>query len=96
MSNDNKEQEQARLPATGAGLVPPGVTVNSTINPAALPGFDFNTTGPLGTNPVVGPGIVGFQGLSSQRQYVGRNSSTRRRMTMAMATPRANAQSVRY
>src|SRR5262249_23036334 len=49
--------------ATG-GLVPPGVTVNITINPAAQPGFDFNSvTLPVGNNPVVCPGVVGFQGL---------------------------------
>lgn len=41
------------------------VTVNSSINPAASPGFNFNTTSPLGNNPVVSPGVVGFQGLSS-------------------------------
>jgi type II secretory pathway component GspD/PulD (secretin) len=61
--------------ATG-GLVPPGVTVNSTINPAAQPGFDFNNvTLPLGNNPgAPGPGIVGFQGLSNLG--VGRVSPT--------------------
>jgi type II secretion system protein D len=51
--------------ANGLGLVPAGVTVNNTINPAALPGFNFNSTGPLGNNPVVGPAIVGFQGLQN-------------------------------
>ena len=51
--------------ATG-GLVPPGVTVNSTINPAAQPGFNFNQPAlPLGNNPAVSPGVVGFQGLTS-------------------------------
>jgi type II secretory pathway component GspD/PulD (secretin) len=54
--------------ATG-GLVSPGVTVNSTINPTALQGFDFNNANsfglPLGNNPVVSPGVVGFQGLSN-------------------------------
>src|SRR5207244_13312245 len=35
-------------------------------NPAANPGFGFNTVStPLGNNPVVGPGIVGFQGLGN-------------------------------
>ena len=29
------------------GQVPPGVTVNSSINPAAQPGFNFNTTAAL-------------------------------------------------
>jgi type II secretory pathway component GspD/PulD (secretin) len=48
------------------GLVPPGVTVNSSINPAAQPGFNFNNPSlPLGNNPIVNPGQVGFQGLSS-------------------------------
>jgi type II secretion system protein D len=61
-------------PTTGTGLVPPGVTVSSTINPAAVPGFAFNNTNPLGNNPVVGPGIVGFQGLGNLG--VGRASPT--------------------
>jgi type II secretory pathway component GspD/PulD (secretin) len=48
------------------GLVPPGVTVNNSLNPAAQPGFNFNNVAlPLGNNPVVGPGIVGFQGLNN-------------------------------
>jgi type II secretory pathway component GspD/PulD (secretin) len=48
------------------GLVPPGVTVNSSINPAAQPGFNFNNVSlPLGNNPVVSPGVVGFQGLGN-------------------------------
>ena len=39
--------------ATG-GLAPPGVTVNSTINPAGQPGFNFNNPSlPLGNNVVV-------------------------------------------
>ena len=50
-------------------LVPPGVTVNSSINPAALQGFNFNNASnfslPLGNNPVVSPGVVGFQGLNN-------------------------------
>ena len=50
---------------TNPGLVPQGVTVNNSINPAALPGFNFNTTQPLGNNPVVNPGVVGFQGLGN-------------------------------
>jgi type II secretion system protein D len=51
--------------ATG-GLVPPGVTINSSINPAAQPGFNFNNPVlPLGNNPAVSPGQVGFQGLGS-------------------------------
>lgn len=44
--------------------VPQGVTVNSTLNPLANPGFNFNSTDPLGNNPLVNPKIVGFQGLS--------------------------------
>jgi type II secretory pathway component GspD/PulD (secretin) len=48
------------------GQIPPGVTVSSTVNPTAQPGFDFNNvTVPLGNNPAGGPGIVGFQGLSN-------------------------------
>ena len=54
---------------TGASLVPSGVTVNSSINPTAQPGFNFNNAnyfaGPLGSNPVVSPGVVGFQGLGN-------------------------------
>jgi type II secretion system protein D len=49
--------------------IPAGVTVNSSVNPVAAPGFNFNTSpgGPpaLGNNPVVGPGIVGYQGLGN-------------------------------
>jgi type II secretion system protein D len=61
-------------PATGTSLVPPGVTVNSSINPAAQPGFLFNNVAlPLGNNPMVDPGIVGFQGLTNLG--VGRASS---------------------
>jgi type II secretory pathway component GspD/PulD (secretin) len=57
------------------GMVPPGVMVSSTVNPAAQPGFNFNdVTVPLGNNPVVSPGIVGFQGLSNLG--VGRVSPT--------------------
>jgi type II secretion system protein D len=48
------------------GLVPPGVTINSSINPAAQPGFNFNNPSlPLGNNPAVSPAQVGFQGLGS-------------------------------
>src|SRR5262249_32210766 len=56
------------------GLVPPGVTVNSSINPTAQPGFNFNNTGPLPNNPVVSPGLVGYQGLGNLG--VGRVSPT--------------------
>lgn len=64
-------------PATGTGLVAPGVTVNTSNpgNPVGLPGYNFNNTGvPLGNNVVVNPGIVGFQGLGNLG--VGRASST--------------------
>src|SRR5262249_6877833 len=40
---------------TNPGLVPTGVTVNNSINPAALPGYAFNTTAPLGQNPAADP-----------------------------------------
>jgi type II secretory pathway component GspD/PulD (secretin) len=58
---------------TGA-VVPPGVTVNNVLNPTAQPGFIFNSTGPLGNNPLPGPGIVGFQGINNLG--VGRSSPT--------------------
>jgi type II secretory pathway component GspD/PulD (secretin) len=59
--------------ATG-GLVPPGVTVNSSINPTAQPGFLFgNPSLSLGNNPLVSPGQVGFQGLTNLG--VGRTNS---------------------
>jgi general secretion pathway protein D len=57
------------------GQVPTGVMVSSTLNPAAYPGFNFNdVTVPLGNNPVVSPGVVGYQGLSNLG--VGRMSPT--------------------
>jgi type II secretion system protein D len=52
-------------PATGVGLVPPGVTVNSSVNPAAVPGFNFNNTGPLPNNPVVSPSSLATQGITN-------------------------------
>jgi hypothetical protein len=65
-------------PVTGALgnlVVPNGVTVNNSINPAALPGFNFNNPSiPLPNNPVVAPGVVGYQGLGSLG--VGRVSPT--------------------
>src|SRR5262249_13748952 len=62
-------------PMTGTTLVPNGVSVTSSINPAALPGFNFNNvTQALGNNPVVNPGIVGLQGLGNLG--VGRVSAT--------------------
>jgi Bacterial type II and III secretion system protein len=40
--------------------------VNNTFQPVAQPGFNFNNVNvPLGNNPVVGPGTVGFQGLTN-------------------------------
>lgn len=56
------------------GLVPPGVTVNNTVNPSAYPGFNFNTTNPLGNNPAASSKLVGFQGLGNLG--VGRISPT--------------------
>jgi len=54
--------------------VPSGVTVSSTINPVAVPGFNFNQPSlPLPNNPAVSPGVVGYQSLSSLG--VGRTSS---------------------
>lgn len=50
---------------TNPGLVPQGVTVNTSANPSALPGFGFNSTGPLGNNPLANPSLVGFQGLTN-------------------------------
>jgi type II secretory pathway component GspD/PulD (secretin) len=50
---------------TGGSLVAPGVSVSGTNNPAAQPGFLFNETGPLGNNPVAGPGVVGVQGITN-------------------------------
>jgi Flp pilus assembly secretin CpaC len=66
--------------AMAGNLVPPGVTVNTTTpgNPVALQGFNFNNASnfalPLGANPAVNPGVVGFQGLSNLG--VGRVSPT--------------------
>jgi general secretion pathway protein D len=61
--------------STGTFPVPTGVTVNSSINPTAVPGFNFNdVTTPLGNNPIAGRGIVGAQGLSNLG--VGRVSPT--------------------
>jgi type II secretion system protein D len=57
-----------------APAVSSGVTVSSTVNPTALPGFDFNNTGPLGTNPIVNPSLVGWQGIGNLG--VGRASPT--------------------
>lgn len=49
----------------GEPFLPGGVTVNSTINPVANPGFNFNTINPLGNNPVVSPNVIGVQGLGN-------------------------------
>jgi general secretion pathway protein D len=60
---------------TGTSLVPQGVTVNTTANSIAFPGFNFNNpTIPLGNNASVSPQTVGFQGLNSLG--VGRVSPT--------------------
>jgi type II secretion system protein D len=48
-------------------------TITGLNNPLGIPGFNFNQTTSLGNNPVVGPGIVGFQGLSNLG--VGRSNS---------------------
>jgi type II secretory pathway component GspD/PulD (secretin) len=62
-------------PTTGPSEMPQGVTVTQTSNPAAFPGFNFNNVQqPLPNNPLAGPGIVGFQGLSNLG--VGRVSPT--------------------
>jgi hypothetical protein len=46
--------------------VPAGVTVNTTANPASILNYNFNNpTVGLGSNPIVNPGIVGFQGLGN-------------------------------
>ncbi|MBI3410657.1 MAG: hypothetical protein HY040_20160 [Planctomycetes bacterium] len=50
------------------------VTVNNSLNSVAFPGFNFNSTSPLGNNPAVSPGIVGYQGLGNLG--VGRVSPT--------------------
>jgi type II secretory pathway component GspD/PulD (secretin) len=55
------------------GLVAPGVTINSSIQQTAFPGFNFNNTAALGNNPNVAPGVVGFQGINNLG--VGRTSS---------------------
>jgi type II secretion system protein D len=48
------------------GQVAPGVTVNSSINPTAQPGFQFNNVAnPLGNNPLASPNTVGYQGLTN-------------------------------
>jgi len=63
--------------ATGLGpqVVNNGVTVNTSANPTAFPGFNFtNPNLPLGNNPLANPGIVGLQGLGNLG--VGRVSPT--------------------
>lgn len=57
----------------GTAVLPTGASVTSA-NPVGQPGFLFNTTGPLGNNVAVNPGIVGFQGLGNLG--VGRVSPT--------------------
>ncbi len=65
-------------PVLFARSILPGLTVNSTTSPNALPGFNFNNTGPLGGvsggNAFLNPGIVGFQGVGNLG--VGRASPT--------------------
>src|SRR5205823_4464257 len=39
-----------------ANVVSPGATVTTTTVPSAFPGFNFNTTNPLGNNPNINPG----------------------------------------
>jgi type II secretion system protein D len=59
---------------TGASAPPPTFTVNSIV-PPAVPGFAFtnpNTT--LGNNPLIGPNVVGVQGITNLG--VGRVSNT--------------------
>jgi type II secretory pathway component GspD/PulD (secretin) len=64
-------------PTTGTSLLPQGVSVNTSgpPNPTAFPGFAFNqpTIFP-GSNPVISPAAVGWQGLTSLG--VGRVSPT--------------------
>lgn len=65
-------------------VLPSGTVVNATSPNAAVPGFNFNSTGPLGNSTLTGPGtpvprsnspgIVGFQGLGNLG--VGRASPT--------------------
>jgi type II secretion system protein D len=52
----------------GTPFMPEGVTVNSSINPAASlagGGFNFNNLNGLGNNVAVRPGVVGFKGLTN-------------------------------
>jgi type II secretory pathway component GspD/PulD (secretin) len=56
-------------PTTGTSLLQQGVSVSTTAptpNPTAFPGFNFNqpTIFP-GSNPVISPASVGYQGLTS-------------------------------
>src|SRR5262249_47239695 len=61
--------------AAGPSVLPSGVSVTGTQNPATNLGLNFNNPAQgLGTNPVVNPGVVGFQGLGSLG--VGRVSPT--------------------
>lgn len=50
--------------ALGNPATPSGVTVNTTV-PFGNPGFNFNSTGPLGNNVTVSPSAIGAQGLSN-------------------------------
>ncbi len=56
------------------GQILPGATVTGVLQPTAQPGYAFtNTSLPLGQNPDVSPGVVGFQGITNLG--VGRTSS---------------------
>lgn len=74
--------DRSILPATGflgngsinysaatPSLLPQGVTVNNTVNPAAFPGMNFNNStlfaNPLPANPVVRPSVLAPQGLTN-------------------------------
>jgi type II secretion system protein D len=62
-------------PTSGTSLTAPGVTINTAIQPTGNPGFNFNTTAPLGNTVDAGKtNLVGVQGLGNLG--VGRASST--------------------
>jgi type II secretory pathway component GspD/PulD (secretin) len=59
---------------TGPATFIPTFTVNSVV-PPAIPGYNFNNPNlPLGNNPLIGPNVVGVQGITNLG--VGRVSST--------------------
>jgi type II secretion system protein D len=48
------------------GILPGGVTINNATTPTAIPGYNFNSTLPLGNSALApGPGIVGYQAISN-------------------------------